>query len=157
AEALAHRSAPADSIYTLAAAITSGHLQLSDNELAEATRTYTLALKLAGEPPHPMSAEAHLGLAEISYHRNDLDAATLHAQRCARLLWLIEKLPTTWRYHLFIALLEHAPVDVAGAAAAVDEATGYARDKGFDFQLPAVAAVHVGTLLRKGESAAAKR
>lgn len=157
AEALAHVRSPTDSIYTLAAAITSGHLQASDNELSLAKRTYMLALELAGEPPHPMSAEAHLGLARICYQRNDLEAAASHGQRCALLLRLMEKVPTAATYHLFTARLELAQGDANSAAAAIEEAAAYVHEKGFDFQLPDIAALQVVRLLRQGETAAAEQ
>src|SRR5690606_9394607 len=147
----------ADSIYTLAAALTAGHLQHSELRPDLAAKTYSRALKLAGDPPQPMAAEAHLGLAKIAYQRNDLEAATAHGQRCFELLRLMEQVPTVASFHMFRARLALADDDVAGAAGELDAATEYVNQRGFQFQLPEIAGLQVLTSLRKGDVVGAER
>ncbi|MBE2224928.1 MAG: AAA family ATPase, partial [Anaerolineae bacterium] len=143
------------SIYTLAAAISLGQLQESDNQLILAEQTYEHALQLAGDPPQLIACEAYLGLAHIHYEWNELDAAQQHGQQCAQLTQQMESTDTSVSYGVFLARLRLAQGDVSGASAALDEAAAYIQQHNFDFRMPDVAAAQVFTLLRQGNLTAA--
>jgi LuxR family transcriptional regulator, maltose regulon positive regulatory protein len=145
----------ADSIYTVAATLSLGQVQEADNQLSLATRTYQRVVQLAGDPPRTIAAEAHLGLARISYEWNDLDAAQKHGQQCLLLTRQIEGVDTFVSYALFLARLRIAQGDVPGAVAILDEAEQFLRQHNFVFRIPDIAAARVLTLLRQGNLSAA--
>ena len=60
-------------------------LQLSDNQLHLAARTYQDLLQRLVDPSHGVASETHLGLARIFYEWNDLDAADSHARFSSQL------------------------------------------------------------------------
>ena len=97
-----------DSIYTMAAAISLGQIQKADNQLTLATKTYRHALQLAGDPPQLIACEAYLGLAQIHYEWNELDAAQQHGQQCAQLTQQMESTDTSVSYRVFLARLRLA-------------------------------------------------
>jgi LuxR family maltose regulon positive regulatory protein len=75
---------------TVCACIALGHLQEDDQHLHLAARTYGLALQALGDQPHAVACEAHLGLARILYEWNELDAASVHAQKSSQLAAVLE-------------------------------------------------------------------
>ena len=154
-EVLSISKPPADSIYTVAAALGLGQVQETDNQLSLAAETYRRAVHLAGDPPRTIASEAHLGLARIHYEWNDLDGAQLHAQQCLQLTRQIESVDTFVSYGVLVARLRLARGDVPGAAAILDDAEEFARQHEFVFRMPDVAAARVLTLLRQGHLAAA--
>ena len=154
-EVLSISKPPADSIYTVAAALGLGQVQETDNQLSLAAETYRRAVHLAGDPPRTIASEAHLGLARIHYEWNDLDGAQLHAQQCLQLTRQIESVDTFVSYGVLVARLRLARGDVPGAAAILDDAEEFARQHEFVFRMPDVAAARVLTLLRQGHLTAA--
>jgi LuxR family maltose regulon positive regulatory protein len=144
-----------DSIYAIAATLSLGQIQETDNQLSLATETYRRAVQLAGDPPRTIASEAHLGLARIYYEWNDLDTAGLHAQQCLQLTRQIESVDTFVSYGVFVARLRLAGGDVPGAVAILDEAEEFVRRYEFVFWMPDVAAARVLTLLRQGHRTAA--
>ena len=145
----------ADSIYTIAATLSLGQVQESDNQLSLATRTYQRAVQLAGDPPRTIASEAHLGLARIYYEWNDLDAAQQHAQQCLQLTRQIESVDTFASYAVFLARLRLAQGDVPGAVAILAEAEEFVRQHNFVYRIPDIAAARVLTLVRQGNLSAA--
>ncbi len=143
------------SIYTLAAAISLGQIQESDNQLTLATKTYRHALQLAGDPPPLIACEAFLGLARICYQWNDFDTAQQHGQQCAQLTQQQESIDTFASYEVFLARLRLAQGDSAAATAALNEAEAYIQQHNFMFRMPDVVAAQVITLLHQGNLAAA--
>jgi LuxR family maltose regulon positive regulatory protein len=154
-EAIRTSKSFADSIYTIAATLSLGQVQESDNQLSLAKRTYQRAVQLAGDPPRTIASEAHLGLARIYYEWNDLDAARRHAQQCLQLTRQIESVDTFVSYAVFIARLRLAQGDVPGAVGILTEADEFLRQHNFMFRMPDVAAVRVLTLVRQGNLSAA--
>src|SRR6266567_9280546 len=144
-----------DSIYTIAATLSLGQLQEADNQLSLATRTYSRALELAGDPPRTIASEAHLGLARIYYEWNDLDAANQHGQQCLQLTRQIEGVDTFASYAVFLARMRLAQGDVPGAVAILDEAEAFLLRHNFLFRMRDVAAAQVLTVLRQGNLTAA--
>jgi LuxR family maltose regulon positive regulatory protein len=143
------------SIYTTAATLCLGQIQQADNQLSLAAETYRQTIILAGDPPRPMAANAYLGLAQIYYQWNDLDAAEQHWQQCVLLMRQMEGVDTFATSGMFLTRLRLARGDVPGAAAALAEAEAYMRRHNFLFLLPDVAEVQVLTLLRQGNLARA--
>ncbi len=155
AEVLSITQSFADSIYALAAAISLGQLQETDNKLLLASKTYERVLQVAGDPPQLIACEAFLGLAQVHYQWNDLDTAQQYGKQCAQLTQQIESIDTFAAYGVFLARLKLAQGDVSGAVAALAEAEAFARQHNFLFRMPDVAAAQVLTLLRQGNLTAA--
>jgi len=147
----------ADSIYAIAATLSLGQVQETNNQLSLATTTYTRVLELAGDPPRTIASEAHLGLARISYERNDLDAAHQHGQQCLQLTRQIEGVDTFASYAVFLARMRLAQGDVPSAVTILDEAEAFLHQHNFLFRMRDVAAARVLSLLCQGNLAAAAR
>jgi LuxR family maltose regulon positive regulatory protein len=157
AEAIATGQAAGHIIVTMLATKCLGDMQAAGNRLRQAAQTYQRALQLAGEQPLPYIGEAHLGLAQILYEWNDLDAAQRHGQQGVQLARQIEHTDKSIAGEVFLARLKLAQGDVDGAAAILDEASQSVRQHHFTFCMPEVAAAQVLALLRQGDLAAAAR
>jgi LuxR family maltose regulon positive regulatory protein len=132
-----------------------GSMQAAENRLRQAAQTYRRALKLAGEQPLPYIGDAYLGLAQILYEWNDLDAAQRHGQKSVQLARQIEHTDKSIAGEIFLARLKIAQGDVTGAAAVLDKATQSVQQHHFTFCLPEVVAAQVLVSLRQGDRAAA--
>jgi len=137
------------------AAIGLGSIQESENQLSLAAETYRRALQLAGDPLPASACEAHLGLARIFYQWNDLDAAQHHAQQSVPLARQIEHTDRFVFCEVFLARLNLARGDVAGADAILADADQSARQHNFVNRMTEIAAAQVLTLLRQGNLAEA--
>jgi LuxR family maltose regulon positive regulatory protein len=144
-----------DSIYAIAATLSLGQVEETNNQLSLATRTDSRVLELAGDPPRTIASEAHLGLARIYYEWNDLDAAHQHAQQCLQLTRQIEGVDTFASYAVFVARMRLAQGDVPSAVTILDEAEAFLLQHSFVFRMRDVAAAQVLILLRQGNLAAA--
>src|SRR5207237_8366757 len=147
----------AASIYAVAATLSLGQVQETNNQLFLATKTYNRALELAGDPPRTIASEAHLGLARIYYEWNELDAAHQHAQQCLQLTRQIEGVDTFASYAVFVARMRLAQGDVPSAVTILDEAEAFLLQHNFAFRMRDVAAARVLSLLCQGNLAAAAR
>lgn len=133
-----------------------GMLQVLDNKLYQAAETYRYVLELSGEHPLPHTGEMQLGLAQIYYEWNDLEAAERHAQQSLQLARLYD--PAIDRFifsEVFLARLKLARGDIGGASAALAQIEQTARQKNFILRLPEIASVQALVLLRQGNIAAA--
>jgi LuxR family transcriptional regulator, maltose regulon positive regulatory protein len=102
-----------------------GQVQLTQGRLSAALQTFRQVLELAteaGRPTLPAAGVAHVGVAEILYERNELDAALDQAMRGVELCrqigyaqWLVTSLTT-------LACIRQARGDQAGALEAIGEA-----------------------------------
>lgn len=153
-DVIAMGEASGDSLYTLAATITLGQIQESDNLLSRAAETYHRSVQLAGDPPHPMACEAVLGLARLCYQWNDLGGAQQYGQQCLELTRQVES-DTFASYNLFLARLKTAHGDVSGATAALDVAEAFVQQRDYQFRMSDIAAARVSLLLRQGSIVAA--
>lgn len=154
-EILSLGKASGDSIYTIAATVSLGQIQETNNQLSLAMQTYQRALQLAGDPPLLIACEAHLGLARILYQRNDLQAAEQHAQQCVQLTQQIESIDTFISYAVFLARLKLARRDIPGAMAISDEAEAFVHQHNFLHRMADVATGQVLILLHRGLLSAA--
>jgi LuxR family maltose regulon positive regulatory protein len=142
-------------VFTLMATIGLGGLQESDNQLGVAEQTYRGVLKLFGDQPLPFASEAYFGLARILYEWNDLDTAQRHAQQSIELARQIENTDRVIATDVFLARVNLAQGDAAGAASILAKASQSARQHNFVNRIPEVSALQVLTLLRQGNLAAA--
>ena len=102
-----------------------GQIQRAQGRLDAAVRTYRQALEataVPGQPPRPAAGPAYIGLAEVAYQQNELDAALQHVSEgialCRRFVYtaaLASGLVT-------LAWIRQATGDAAGALAAMTEA-----------------------------------
>ena len=102
-----------------------GQIQRAQGRLDAAVRTYRQALEataVPGQPPLPVAGPAYIGLAEVAYQQNELDAALQHVSEgialCRRFVYtaaLATGLVT-------LAWIRQATGDPAGALAAMSEA-----------------------------------
>jgi LuxR family maltose regulon positive regulatory protein len=101
-----------------------GEVQRARGHLDAAQATYRQALEDAGEdgcqPPH--LGMAHVGLAQVLYERNELDAALDHATRGVTLCRQLAFTPPLATGLAVVARIRQAHGDVAGAVAAMGEA-----------------------------------
>jgi LuxR family maltose regulon positive regulatory protein len=153
-EAITMSQAIGHVIITRLATIGLGNLQEADNQLDLAAQTYQRVLQLAGDPPAPISCEAYLGLARISYKWNDLDAALQHGERSVQLAKQLD-MDRIVACEVFLARLRRIQGDVASAAAILAKASLFVRQHNFVHRIPEVAAAQVLTLLHQGNMVAA--
>ena len=100
-----------------------GQVQRARGHLDAAQATYRHALGAAGEssqPPH--LGLAHVGLAQVLYERNKLDAALDHATRGVTLCRQLASTPPLAAGLAVMARIREAHGDAAGALEAMDEA-----------------------------------
>jgi LuxR family maltose regulon positive regulatory protein len=155
-EAISLSQASGDIFITILATIGLGNIQEADNQLSQAAETYRHVLQLLGDQPLPLAGEAHLALARICYEWNDLDAALAHGRQSLQLARQYDRVIDRFVLsEVFLARLQLAQGDVAGAAALLAEAGQSARQRNFVDRLPEVAAAQVLLLLRQGNLAAA--
>ncbi|GHO51112.1 LuxR C-terminal-related transcriptional regulator [Ktedonospora formicarum] len=140
-----------DSIYTIAAMVSLGQVQETNNQLPLATQTYKRALQLAGNPPLLIACEAHLGLARILYQWNNLEEAWQHGQQCIHLTQQIESIDTSISYAVFLAHLKLTQGDMISATAILAEAEEFVRRQNFEHRMSDVAAAQVLPLLHRGD------
>ena len=144
-----------DFIYILAATVSLGQVQETNNQLSLAAQTYQRALQLAGDPPLSIACEAHLGLARILYQWNDLEAAWQHGQQCIQMTQQTASIDTFALSTMLLARLKLVWGDVDGAASVLDEAEAFVRQHHFVHRMADVAAARVLLLLHQGRLAAA--
>jgi LuxR family transcriptional regulator, maltose regulon positive regulatory protein len=155
-EALSIAQASGDIFSTLLAATGLGQVQELANQLYPAADSYRRVLQLAGDLPLPNVSEAHLGLARIFYEWNDLAAAEQHGQQSLQLARQYDRnIDRFVICEVFLALLELARGDAAGAAAMLVETEQSVRRHNFVHRMPEVAAAQILTMLHQGDLTAA--
>ena len=144
-------------VYTQVLATTGlGNIQLAENQLYQAAETYQRVLRLVGDLPIPVAPHIHLCLARISYEWNDLGAAQRHGQQSLQLGRPYQDFNDILvACQVFLARLKLARGDAAGATAILAEAKRSAHQHDFIYQMPAIAAQQVRTLLRQDDVTAA--
>ncbi|MEZ4865596.1 MAG: LuxR C-terminal-related transcriptional regulator [Caldilineaceae bacterium] len=143
-------------IFTSMATIGLGGIQEAAGQLDLAAQSYQRALALFGEHPLPAASEAYLGLARISYERNDLVAAQAYVQQSIGLAHQLEQKERLIPEELLRARLHLAQGDVAGANALVTKIEQFARQRHMMHHRAEIAAVQVLVLLAQGRVAAAQ-
>jgi len=145
-----------DVFSTILATTNLGRVQESENQLYLAAETYRSILPLFGDHPQPNAAEAHLGLAHISYEWNDLESAEQHGEQSLQLARQYDRVIDRFILsEVFLSRLKLARGDVDGAATLLAQTEQSARQKNFILRLPEIAAAQVLVLLRQGNLDAA--
>lgn len=142
-------------IITLAATIGLGNVLEGDNQLYLAAQTYRRALQLAGNPPLPVTYEAHLGLARICYEWNDMNSAEQHAQVSLQLAQQLENRDSFISCEVFLARVKLAKKELTGAEVILAKVGHFVRQHNFVYRMPEIAAAQVLTFIHQGNLAAA--
>ena len=155
-EALSIARASGDIHNTILAATSLGQTQELENRLCLAAETYRSVLQLIGDYPSPVACEAYLGLARISYEWNDLDAAGQYGEESLKFARQYDQVIDRHIIsEVFLARLNLARGDAAGASAVLAEAEQSVHQYNFVHRIPEVAAAQVLVLLSQNNPAAA--
>jgi LuxR family transcriptional regulator, maltose regulon positive regulatory protein len=147
-----------DLFFTQLALCGLGEVQLQDNRLYQAAESFRRALETFGEQPQPNANEAHLGLARISYERNELDAAEEEGELALHLARQYDDaIDRSLVCELFLARVKLTRGFDAAADAKLRDLAATARARGFLHRLPEIAAMQALVLLRRGDVEAASR
>ncbi len=157
AEAMSTSRASGNVIVGIMAALGLATVQENENQLHQAAETYRNTLGMAGDPPHPIVYEAHLGLARICYEWNDLYSSERHLQESILLAPQLAGFDRPLAIKVLLSRLKLAQGDAVGAAAVLAEAEQDARRGDFANLLPEIAAAQVRTLLHLGNLEEAAR
>ena len=135
-------------------------VQRAQGRLDAALGTYQRMLAITappGGPALPGAGAAHMGLAEVAYQRNDLDAALQHVTEGIPLCRQFVYSPPLAAGLVTLAWIRHAHGDAAGARDAIGEAERAAPAMGVTSLLNPVPAQQARLLLVQGDVAAAAR
>lgn len=145
-----------DIFTTIVATVGLGAIQEVDNELREAAVTYRSVLRIGSHQPLQIISEAQLGLARVLYEWNDLDAAEWIGQQSYELSRQYDRVIDRYIIcQVFLARVQLARGDVAGAVTALELVAREVRDRNFTHRAAEVAAARVVATLRLGDLQAA--
>jgi LuxR family maltose regulon positive regulatory protein len=133
-----------------------GQVQRARGRLDAATETYQDTLRIAAGSGPPPAGPAHIGLAEVAYQRNDLDAALSQVTEGIALCRQFRYPAPLGTGLVTLAWIRQARDDPGGALEAMSEA-GEALDPGVTSLLNPVPAQRARLLLAQGDVAAAAR
>ncbi len=155
-EALSIARASGDIHNTILAATSLGQIQELENRLCLASGTYRSVLQLIDDYPSPVACEAYLGLARICYEWNDLKAAGQYGEESLKFARQYDQVIDRHVIsEVFLARLNLARGDVAGASDVLEQAEQSIHQHNFVHRIPEAAAAHVLVLLRQNNPAAA--
>ncbi|SDC12784.1 LuxR family transcriptional regulator, maltose regulon positive regulatory protein [Paenibacillus sp. UNCCL117] len=140
-------------ILDMMASVGLGGLLEADNRLFEAEECYASALLWLGDLPVRAACEAHLGLARISYERNDLEDARRHAQQSEHVARQLASGDSLVMCEMLAARLKAAESDWVPASVHTANAVRIARTHGLWHRLPQIADIQALALLRRGDAA----
>ncbi|HEX8135837.1 MAG TPA: LuxR C-terminal-related transcriptional regulator, partial [Actinomycetes bacterium] len=160
AQVVAERLEAGERYLAVRAAYDLGHVQQDQGRLGAAVGTYQRALELAGEPGQPRlpaAGMAQVGLAEVLYDRDELDAAGRHAAagvaRCQELAYT----PALAAGLAILARVRHAQGDRAAALDAIGQAEAVMPGREVADLLNPVPSQRARLLLADGDLAEAAR
>jgi LuxR family transcriptional regulator, maltose regulon positive regulatory protein len=159
-EVVAERAAAGERYLAVRAGYDLGHLQQAQGHLGAALSTYQHGLELAtepGRPTLPAAGMAHVGLAEVLYQRDQLDAALRHATEGVAACRQLAYTPPLAAGLVTLAWIRHAQGDQRGALDAIDQAEGLALDPAMVDLLNPIPVQRARLLLAHGDLAAARR
>lgn len=155
-EALSIARASGDIHSTILAATSLGQIQELENRLCLAAGTYRSVLQLIDNYPSPVACEAYLGLARICYEWNDLDAAGRYGEESLKFARQYDRVIDRYVIsEVFLARLNLARGDAAGASAMLAETWKSVHQYNFVHRIPEAAAAQVLVLLSQNNPAAA--
>ena len=129
-------------------------MQLSENQLHAAAKTYRDILQQLSDPSHSVACEAHLGLARICYEWNDLDAAESHARLSSKLAAPMESGAGLSADAVLAHVLQQRN-RFSEASALLAQAATAAQTRRFTSRLDEISSLQALDLLRRGELSAA--
>ena len=106
-------------------AITLADIRIAQGRLGEAMRTYEQGLQRATEQAGPVlrgTADMHVGMSQLCYERNDLDAATQHLLTSKELGEHAGLPQNRYRWRVAMARIRQAEGDLDGALDLLNEA-----------------------------------
>jgi LuxR family maltose regulon positive regulatory protein len=110
---------------TINGAIARADIRIAQGRLREALRTYEQGLELAtaqGKPILRGPADMYVGMSELLYEQNDLQAATEHLLRSQELGEHLGLPQNPYRWRVAMARIKQAQGDLDGALALLEEA-----------------------------------
>jgi len=131
-----------------------GNLQAAQCQYHQATAAYQRALQLAKDKHGqllPVGTEAHLGLAQLSCERNDLESARRHLSQASRLSEQMDNLDLQVACLVLEAKLRQIQGDVEAAAATLGEAEQLVRHHNLKRRVVEVASAQISTLIAQGD------
>ena len=129
-------------------------MQLSENQLHAAAKTYRDILQQLSDPSHSVACEAHLGLARICYEWNDLDAAESHARLSSQRAAPMESGAGLSADAVLARVLQQRN-RFSEASALLAQAATAAQTRRFTSRLDEIGNLQALDLLRRGELSAA--
>jgi ATP/maltotriose-dependent transcriptional regulator MalT len=158
-EVVAERAAAGERYLAVRAGHDLGHVQQAQGRLGAALRTYQHGFQIAAEPgevPLPAAGMGHVGLSEVLYERNELDAALRHATEGVALCRQLAYTPPLATGLATLARIRQAQGDQAGALDSIDQAEGVMPGPGMVDLLNPVPALRA-RLLTQGDRLTASR
>jgi LuxR family maltose regulon positive regulatory protein len=152
-EAIALGQAAGNVSIAVLATIGLGNLQAAQCQYHPATAAYQRALQLATDEHGqllPVGTEAHLGLAQLSYQRNDLEAARRHLRQASQLSQRMGNLDLQVPCLVLGARLKQIQGDVDAALAILGEAEQLVRRHNLRRRIMEVTSAQVSTLVAQG-------
>jgi LuxR family transcriptional regulator, maltose regulon positive regulatory protein len=137
-----------------------GHLQAVQGRLHEAAEAYQRALQLGneeGKPSLPVAGWAYLGMSELLYEWNDLDAAMRHIMEGLELGKRVGTAGPLATGYTFLARVRQARGDASGALKAIQKAQQIAPDPDTHHLFNPLAPHWVRVWLAQGDVKAAAR
>jgi LuxR family transcriptional regulator, maltose regulon positive regulatory protein len=159
-EVVAERAVAGERYLAVRAGHDLGHVQQAQGRLGAALRTYQHGLQIAAEPgqvPLPAAGMAHVGLSEVLYERNELDAALRHATEGVALCRQLAYTPPLATGLAMLAWIRQAQGDQAGALEVIDQAEEAMPGTGMVDLLNPVPALRARLLLTQGDLLTASR
>ena len=160
AEVVAERAAAGERYLAVRACWDLGQVQRAQGLLDAALRTYQHGMELAteaGRPRLPAAGMAQVGLAEVAYQRDELDAARRHASDGVAACRELAYTPPLATGLVTLARVRQAQGDTDGARAAVDQAEAVMPAPGMVDLLNPVPARLAQLRLAQGDLGAAAR
>ena len=152
AEALSLSQTAEDIPNSITALIRLGQLQKDQNQLHLAAENYQHALHLFGDYSNPNAIVAYLGLTEIFYKWNDLDAAEQYALQGLKLAQQYDQVyDRIIMSKLHMALIKLVRGDISHAAELVSQAEQTARQKNYTPRKPNIAYFKAWIYLKQGD------
>jgi len=140
---------------TIAASTCLGQVLESQNQLHQAEEAYRSIIEEVGVPPWPSVCEAYLGLARISYQKNNLEIAAEYSDLSLSLALQLENIDTPISCWILMAKLKLANKDIKGASALLNKAEQYVRSHSFKHRMNDVISVQIQSLIEQGNLSAA--
>ncbi len=135
---------------TIAASTCLGQVQESQNQINNAEETYRNIIEEVGEPPWPSICEAYLGLARISYERNDLIKAAEYGDLSLSLALQLDNIDTPISCWILLSKLKLLSKDTIGSSALLNKAEQFVISHNLENRMKDVISVQVQSLLHQG-------